>query len=505
MEQRTYKPGDRVDRYVILGEAGRGGMGAIYQARDPMLQRMVALKVLPPEYNRQREYRERFIREAQAAGKIHHRNVVAVHDVSVREPPYIVMEYLRGETFDAFIKREAPVSLERTLDCLAPVMAAVIAAHECGVIHRDLKPANVMLAIERDGTVTPKVLDFGISKLTRPDAPSPTGRIHDDPELTGDDQQIGTPSYMAPEQDGDHRAVGPWSDAYSIALMVYLALTGKKAFSGPGSIGVIVAKRLGHFTPPSEFPFNLPAGIDPWMKRALAVDVSERFADVREMARALLAIAPDAVRTRWEPLFARETSPSPAVPIDLAEGYGPSAPAPTLSGIEVPLPPRRDRTPVAPVAKTPTPAVVEAPAEVSLGAKARVTPAPPSSLKRRERALMGTVALLAAVLCVLVARELRRTPDHAPAPPPHVTRPAPVITAPSTDVTSVAPSPAPPVVAAPAAPPTTPPRPARRPAVIQPRRVTPREHHCGPDELYHDGACLPVPRLVLPTNPIEKT
>ncbi len=499
MEQRTYKPGDRVDRYVILGEAGRGGMGAIYQARDPMLQRMVALKVLPPEYNCQREYRERFIREAQAAGKIHHRNVVAVHDVSVREPPYIVMEYLRGETFDAFIKREAPVSLERTLDCLAPVMAAVIAAHECGVIHRDLKPANVMLSIERDGSITPKVLDFGISKLTRPES-SPTGRIHDDPELTGDDQQIGTPSYMAPEQDGDHRAVGPWSDAYSIALMVYLALTGKKAFSGPGSIGVIVAKRLGHFTPPSEFPFNLPAGIDPWMKRALAVDVSDRFADVREMARALLTIAPDTVRTRWEPLFARETSPSPVVPIDLAEGYGPNAPAPTLSGIEVPLPPRRDRTPVAPVAKT-APAVEEPAAEVSLDARARVTPVPLPSLKRRERALMGTVALLAAVLCVLVARELRRTPDHAPAPLPHVTRPAPVVTvAPAIPVSPSAPA-ATPVAVAPA----TPPRPARRTAVTPTRRAsTPRNHHCGPDELYHNGACLPVPRLVLPAPPVEK-
>ncbi len=176
--------------------------------------------------------RERFVREAQAAAKICHRNVVAVHDVCDGEPPFIVLQYLQGETLDALLKREGPLPLSRALDLLLPVISAVRAAHEAGVIHRDLKPANIMLARERDGELTPKVLDFGISRIAQVTglfhAASPAGSL----DLTGEGDCMGTPSYMPPEQHGAQQLVGPWSDVYALGLMLYVALTGKRAFPG---------------------------------------------------------------------------------------------------------------------------------------------------------------------------------------------------------------------------------------------------------------------------------
>ncbi len=302
VEPDRFKPGARIGRYLVVQEIGRGGMGAIHLARDTVLRRMVALKVLSASGLSQRGVRERFVREAQAAAKIHHRNVVAVHDVSVGDPPFIVLEYLRGETLDALLKREAPLSFAHATELLLPVMSAVMAAHDAGVVHRDLKPANVMLVAERDGSLTPKVLDFGISKLghvtQRFRAAAPT-----DLDLTAHDQFMGTPSYMPPEQHGAQHDVGPWSDVYALALMLYQAVTGTRAFVGRSAELVLAAKVRGYFKVPSSFPYGVPAALDAWMTKALAPDPTQRFATMRDAALALVPLLDAAHRARWERVF----------------------------------------------------------------------------------------------------------------------------------------------------------------------------------------------------------
>jgi eukaryotic-like serine/threonine-protein kinase len=394
MSTAAFQIGEQIDRYLILGEAGRGAMGKIYQARDVILGRVVALKVLPEEYSGRHEYRERFVREARAAAKIRHRNVVAVHDVHVHasDPLYIVMEFLEGETFDVFLKREAPVAFDRALEVLLPVMSAVIAAHENRVIHRDLKPANIMLCRERDGTHTPKVLDFGISKLTSTAALGRSSAATD-LNLTSDDQQLGTPNYMAPEQDGDHHLVGPWSDGYSIAQMLYLCLTGHRAFVGSSVQEVIAAKRRGVFPAPSSFPFGLPPGLDAWMSRAMHADTTQRFQTLREAALALLALSPPASQTRWLPEFspddlvvdvgkteAREaaTSPVPKVLDDVAD---------ETARIRAMLPSDFSRVPKG--------------VEPFLALRNRTS--------RRERVLVGALVFLLTTVIVLAIREVRRS------------------------------------------------------------------------------------------------
>ncbi len=478
MDLRSLKTGEQLDRYVILREAGRGGMGTIYQARDTVLGREVALKVLAREYESHREHRERFVREAQAAAKIRHRNVVAVHDVSVRGALYIVMEYLRGETFEAFVRREAPVSFERALESLMPVMAAVSAAHDSSVIHRDLKPANIMLAHEGDGSVTPKVLDFGISKVSREAGARGVARS-DDPDLTSDDQQLGTPSYMAPEQDGHHRAVGPWSDAYAIALMLYLAVTGKRAFTGRSVVEVMVAKRIGRFDAPSSYPFNLPPALDAWMLRALSPDVRDRYASVREMATDLLAFAPREARAQWESVFALER-PASLDPLDLSTRYGASTSAPPAADVsardavlDVSLPP-----------DTVERSSVEVPAP----------PPPRAAASRRERSLVAALALMGVALGVTLVRDRRADTGRAQAVGTVMQHAAPLPpAAPSSPAAGPPPSPAPVVVAARVTP---------RPIGLPRRAAASRTTRCGPDAMFHRGQCIPVPRLVLPAQPV---
>ncbi|MFO0604316.1 MAG: protein kinase [Polyangiales bacterium] len=416
----AFRPGDAVDRYRIVREAGRGGMGAIYLARDTVLRRMVALKVLPREFVTLREHRERFVREAQAAAKIRHPNVVAVHDVCLSTPPYIVMEYLEGETFESLLRREAPMSIEQAMEVLLPVMSAVAAAHESRVIHRDLKPANIMLTRERDGALTPKVLDFGISKVAKVTREFRAAAPRD-LELTDRDAQLGTPNYMAPEQDGSHDEVGPWSDAYPLGLMLYRAVTGRLPFIGTSAQDVLYQKRRGGFTSLTTFPFGLPDGLDLWMGRALSPDPRRRFRSVREMATALLAFAPEPLRARWSPVFAPPDdghhAPTPAHDAH-AEG--------SLSTTGD-LPPTASSTPA------------------------------PAKLSRRERVLVGALAGVTLLAASLGVRTWRRDATPAPvivqAAPPTRTEATPARTE------------APPAASEPSVPPTSPAVTAAPPAV----------------------------------------
>src|SRR5262245_9826292 len=164
------RDGQAFGRYQIVRLIGEGGMGAVYEAVHPALKKRFAIKTLLAAMAQSPGVRARFLREGEAASRINHPNVVDVVDVGVEEgTPYLVMELLEGETLGALIARSGQVGVAEAVDILLPVMSAVAAGHGQGVIHRDLKPQNVFLARKAWGDPTPKVLDFGVSKLTDDD------------------------------------------------------------------------------------------------------------------------------------------------------------------------------------------------------------------------------------------------------------------------------------------------------------------------------------------------
>jgi serine/threonine protein kinase len=267
----------RFGRYEVLDKIGEGTMGVVYRASDPAIHRIVAIKSIslagqPTEA--QSEYRERFMREAEAAGRLSHAGMVTIFDVG-EEPethaPYIVMEYVSGKSLEhagELTSRAAAVlvrELAEALDC----------AHTQGVIHRDLKPSNILLT--EDGHA--KIADFGVAKLNLSD-------------LTAHGQILGTPAFMSPEQlKGD--PIDGRSDLFSLGVILYTLLTGHRPFQG-NSV-VTVSFKVVHHEPVSveALNLNLPPGLNEIVCRAMAKDPAERYQRGAEMARDLQNILDD--------------------------------------------------------------------------------------------------------------------------------------------------------------------------------------------------------------------
>ncbi|MFO0625529.1 MAG: serine/threonine-protein kinase [Polyangiales bacterium] len=218
------RDGAQLGRYRVLRRIGSGGMATVYEAEHGDLEKRVALKTLHPALTLDPEARARFLREGRAAARIRHPNVVEVFDVGQEgDTLYLVMEHLAGEDLGTLLGREGSLGVERLVDLLLPVIAAVMTAHEAGVVHRDLKPENIFLARARNGTTVPKVLDFGISKLSGVGA---------GPRLTGSAAMLGTPVYMSPEQARSGH-VDARSDQYALGVILYECATGVLPFQAP--------------------------------------------------------------------------------------------------------------------------------------------------------------------------------------------------------------------------------------------------------------------------------
>ena len=237
-------------RYEILRKLARGGMAGVYLASDRRLTRTVAIKVMHDSLGGDPEFVTRFDREARAAARLSHPNVVAVFDQGIDAGrPYIVMEYVEGCTLRHLITREAPMSPERALDLLLPVITAVAAAHEAGIIHRDIKPENVLIA-ER-GQI--KVADFGLARAVTAHTATATGTL------------IGTVSYIAPELvttgKGDTRA-----DVYALGVVLFEMLTGRKPHTGETPIQVAYAHVHNEIPAPStQAPATARDAIPPYL------------------------------------------------------------------------------------------------------------------------------------------------------------------------------------------------------------------------------------------------
>src|SRR5579864_2879410 len=265
----------RFGRYEILGELGRGAMGVVYKARDPQINRLVALKTIAlrgQDPEAEQEFRMRFLNEAQAAGRLHHPGIVAVFDVgedAETHDPYIVLEYVDGEALNRILARERKLSLERALQLTEEIAAALNYAHEQGVTHRDIKPGNIL--ITQDGH--PKIADFGIAKLNLAHLTIP-GRL------------MGTPAYMAPEQLSGSAADGR-SDLFSLGVILYAMVTGHSPFQGDSATTVCFKVANREPLPASALDLNLPQELDAVITRAMAKDPKRRYQRGSDFAEAV--------------------------------------------------------------------------------------------------------------------------------------------------------------------------------------------------------------------------
>jgi serine/threonine protein kinase len=267
---------DNLGRYEILEELGRGAMGTVYRARDPKIERLVAIKtirVFGARPGEDEDYRRRFFREAQAAGKLSHPGIVTIYDVGEEETtltPYIVMEYIAGRTLESLlIAQESPrPSVEVSLDLVWQLAEALDYAHAQNIVHRDIKPANILVTPEGRAKIT----DFGVARLTHS-------------EITMQGQLMGTPSYMSPEQlKGE--AMDGRSDLFSLGIILYWLLTGDKPFAGDGP--TVIAKILyGDVTPVTDLSPSLGVEYDRVVSRALAKEPSARYRCGKEFAEEL--------------------------------------------------------------------------------------------------------------------------------------------------------------------------------------------------------------------------
>lgn len=259
------------DRYKVLKVIGGGGMANVYLARDMILDRDVAIKVLRLDFANDESFIKRFHREAQSATSIAHPNIVSIYDVGEQEEIYyIVMEYVPGQTLKQYIQQHAPIPVEKAVDIMIQITSAIAHAHQFGIIHRDLKPQNIL--IDDNGTV--KVTDFGIAVALSSTTITQTNSV------------LGSVHYLSPEQARGGLA-NKKSDIYSLGIVLFELLTGRVPFSGESAVSIAL-KHLQTETPsPKRWNPSIPQSVENVVLKATAKDSFYRYDSVEEMQAAL--------------------------------------------------------------------------------------------------------------------------------------------------------------------------------------------------------------------------
>jgi eukaryotic-like serine/threonine-protein kinase len=262
------------DRYVLESKLGSGGMGTVWKAHDTLLDRTVAVKLLHEGLAEDATFAERFRREARNAASLGHPNVVTVYDTGSDVVPFIVMEYVDGDSLHRLLSRQGPLPIEDTARIARSILAALDQAHSRSLVHRDMKPANVLF--ERSSGEA-KVVDFGIAK-----------GLEDTGGLTRTSGLIGTAAYLSPEQVSGHDAT-PASDLYAVGCLLYCCLTGEPPFSGTTPVAIAV-KHLNEPVPSlRQRRPDVPADLEAAIMRALEKDPAHRFSSAAEMDAAIAA------------------------------------------------------------------------------------------------------------------------------------------------------------------------------------------------------------------------
>jgi serine/threonine-protein kinase len=259
------------NRYVVLEEIGGGGMAVVYKARCTLLNRIVAIKVLRPEYSHDENFVMRFRREAQAAASLSHPNIVNIYDVGQEDGIYyIVMEYVEGKTLKELIKQEAPLSPSKVIEIAKQICDALECAHKNKIVHRDIKPHNIIITPE--GMV--KVTDFGIARASTGSTITNTGGL------------IGSAHYLSPEQ-ARGGFVDERSDIYSLGVLLYEALTGRVPFDGDSPVAVALKHIQEEPKLISQLIPGFPLALEKIVMKCISKSPDERFQKVSELKREL--------------------------------------------------------------------------------------------------------------------------------------------------------------------------------------------------------------------------
>ena len=330
-------------RYEVISELGKGAMGVVYLARDTIIGRMVALKTLRTSILDDEEdgdeFRQRFTREAQAAGILNHPSIVQIYDIGTDTSTgvsFIAMEFVEGKNLKQLAREGVSFTPEKIADVIAQIADGLDYAHSKGIVHRDVKPANIMLTAEGRAKIT----DFGIAKVQSS-------------SLTSTGQFLGTPNYMSPEQISG-MPIDSRSDLFALGIVLYEMLTKKKPF--PGENLTETSYKIVHasFPSPSEICENFPAPFEPVVVRALAKDPAGRFQTGREFGAELRRVAQEPRRTAAaearskeetppeaapnETVFARQSGPVPLPQVE-PSAPAPASPADTTPALLIPVAP----------------------------------------------------------------------------------------------------------------------------------------------------------------------
>ncbi|MBN2147869.1 MAG: protein kinase [Anaerolineales bacterium] len=293
---------ERIGRYEVIAELGRGGMATVYQAHDPRFKRDVAIKMLPAAIIHESTFRARFEREAQTIAALEYPGIVPVYDFGEEnEQPYLVMRYMTGSSLSQRLK-DGPLSISETSQIFSRLAAALDYVHSKGIIHRDLKPANILFDQHGNAYLS----DFGIARIAEATV-----------ALTGDGL-IGTPSYMSPEQARGDPDIDSRSDIYALGAIVFEMLTGKQPYEATTPMGVAMKHLIEPVPRILKVKADLPAECENLISRAMAKERDKRFPNATEMARVLEGISLRAETAQGgresKPVVA---PPPPATPIPL--------------------------------------------------------------------------------------------------------------------------------------------------------------------------------------------
>ncbi len=266
-------------RYRLIKLIGEGGMGSIYLGEHVVIGRNVAIKLLRVEFASSEKIVKRFFREAHAAAAIKHKNIIDIFDLGVAPwgEPYLVMEYLEGESLGSLLGRIGTISLAEACGILEPTLLALAAAHEAGIVHRDLKPENIFITFT-ESKLQVKLIDFGISKFIYEVGQN---------KLTQTGSLLGTPDFMSPEQARGQSDVNHLADIYAIGVILYESLTGVRPFAGSNYNELIQNILTQSPKEPVEIDPDFPAEANPIVMRALAKDRKERFQSALELLDAM--------------------------------------------------------------------------------------------------------------------------------------------------------------------------------------------------------------------------
>jgi serine/threonine-protein kinase len=449
---------EQIGKYRVVRVVGEGGMGRVYEATDPVINRRVAIKTISKSVLQDTDTRARFLREAQAAGRLSHANLITIYDVGENEGlPFIVMEYLEGEELGHAIAKKQ-LTLDAKLRLMIDVCQGLAYAHSKGLIHRDIKPANIFLTTDQQV----KILDFGLAR----------GAIS---EITQTGRVVGTPSYMAPEQVRgdrvDHRA-----DIFACGVVMYELISGQKPFKGesvPATIFQVLERQpepLDNLVP------NLPPALSQIVVRAIAKDPAARYQSIDELLVELVALRAQAQPTTFLPRTASQSWGTSSLP--------PRPPTPSR-----PMTPSR---PITPSPSSATPGSFVTPPPIAAESTSSPTPgpaAPPRPAPWIPWVSAGAVA--AAAIAAFYLMMPRTLPAPAPAAPLSATVNSPTssTTMPASKPVEARPSQSP----AAAQPPATPAE-ARTPPDSQQRRTSATESTVPPRRPSSESPAGNVPQ-----------